>query len=79
MICSMIRKDDCWDNIVVEGPFDSLKTKWIADIIYRTRDEARTDEINYIEMFYNSDRLHSFWGYKNPNASENNFTLGKVA
>jgi transposase InsO family protein len=79
MICSMSRKGDCWDNAVVESFFHSLKTEWIADIIYRTRDEARSDVIRYIEMFYNSHRLHSFLGYKNPNAFENNSSLAKVA
>jgi transposase InsO family protein len=58
-------------------PF-SLKTEWIADIIYRTRDEARSDVIRYIEVFYNSHRLHSFLEYKNPNVFENNFSLAKV-
>jgi transposase InsO family protein len=51
----------------------------IADVIYKTRDEARNDVIRYIEMFYNSHRLHSFLGYKNPNVFENNFSLAKVA
>ncbi len=79
MVCSMSRKGDCWDNAVVESFFHSLKTEWISDIVYRTRDEARSDVIRYIEMFYNSHRLHSFLGYKNPNAFENNFSLAKVA
>ena len=79
MVCSMSRKGDCWDNAVVESFFHSLKTEWIADTIYRTRDEARSDVIKYIEMFYNSHRLHSFLGYKTPNAFENNFSLAKVA
>jgi transposase InsO family protein len=79
MICSMSRKGDCWDNAVVESFFHSLKTEWISDIIYRTRDDARSDVIRYIEMFYNSHRLHSFLGYKTPNAFESNFALPKVA
>jgi len=79
MVCSMSRKGDCWDNAVVESFFHSLKTEWIAEIIYKTRDEARSDVIRYIEMFYNSHRLHSFLGYKNPHAFENNFSLAKVA
>ena len=79
MICSMSRKGDCWDNAVVESFFHSLKTEWISDTIYRTRDDARSDVIRYIEMFYNSHRLHSFLGYKTPNALESNFTLLKVA
>jgi len=79
MVCSMSRKGDCWDNAVVESFFHSLKTEWTTDIIYQTRDEARNDVIKYIEMFYNSHRLHSFLGYKNPNGFENNFTLAKLA
>ena len=79
MICSMSRKGDCWDNAVVESFFHSLKNEWTADIIYQTRDEARNDVIKYIEMFYNSHRLHSYLGYKNPNNFERNFTLAKVA
>jgi putative transposase len=78
MICSMSRKGDCWDN-GVESFFHSLKTEWIADIIYQTRDEAGGDVIKYIEIFYNSHRLHSSLGYKNPNGSEREFTLAKVA
>jgi len=79
MTCSMSRKGDCWDNAVVESFFHSLKTEWIGDIIYQTRDEARGDVIEYIEMFYNSHRLHSFLGYKNPNGFERNLALAKVA
>jgi putative transposase len=79
MICSMSRKGDCWDNAVVESFFHSLKTEWISDILYKTRNEARNDVIRYIEMFYNSHRLHSFLGYKNPNVFENSFSLAKVA
>jgi putative transposase len=79
MVCSMSRKGDCWDNAVVESFFHSLKTEWIADIIYKTREEARSDVIRYIEMFYNSHRLHSFLGYKTPSVFENNICLAKVA
>jgi putative transposase len=79
MICSMSRKGDCWDNAVAESFFHSLKTEWTADIIYRTRNDARGDVIQYIEMFYNSNRLHSYLDYKNPNDFENNFILAKAA
>jgi putative transposase len=79
MICSMSRKGDCWDNAVVESFFHSLKTEWTAEIIYHTRNDARGDVIRYIEMFYNSNRLHSYLGYKNPNDFEKNFTLAKAA
>jgi putative transposase len=79
MTCSMSRKGDCWDNAVVESFFHTLKAEWIADTIYYTRDEARRDVIDYIEMFYNSHRLHSFLGYKSPNDFEKNATLTKAA
>ncbi len=79
MICSMSRKGDCWDNAVLKSFLHSLKTEWIADIIFQTRDEARSDVINYIEMFYNSHRLHSSLGYKTPNGFEGNFALAKAA
>jgi len=79
MICSMSRKGDCWDNAVAESFFHSLKTEWTAEIIYRTRSDARGDVIQYIEMFYNSNRLHSYLGYKNPNDFEKNFILAKAA
>ena len=79
MSCSMSRKGNCWDNAVAESFFHSLKTEWTADIIYRTRDEARGDVIQYIEMFYNSHRLHSSLGYKIPNVFEKDFNLTKAA
>jgi len=79
MICSMSRKGDCWDNAVAESFFHSLKTEWTSEIIYRTRSDGRSDVIRYIEMFYNSNRLHSYLGYKNPNDYEKNFTLAKAA
>ncbi len=79
MICSMSRKGDCWDNAVAESFFHSLKTEWTSEIIYRTRSDGRSDVIRYIEMFYNSNRLHSYLGYKNPNDFEKSFTLAKAA
>jgi len=79
MICSMSRKGDCWDNAVAESFFHSLKTEWTNDIIYRTRSDARGDVIQYIEMFYNSNRLHSYLEYKNPNDFEKNFILANAA
>jgi putative transposase len=70
MICSMSRKGDCWDNAVVESFFRTLKTERTNGFLYRTRDEARSDVIDYIEMFYNSRRLHSSIGYNSPNDFE---------
>ena len=78
MICSMSRKGDCWDNAVVERFFRSLKTERTNHCSYETRDEAKQDVIDYIEMFYNSHRLHSYLGYMSPNDFEA-LALRKVA
>jgi putative transposase len=66
MIASMSRKGDCWDNAVVERFFRSLKTELTDHNLYSTRAEARRDIIEYIEMFYNSNRFHSYLGYQSP-------------
>lgn len=62
MISSMSRKGDCWDNSVAESFFGSLKTERVFFSNYRTRDEAKNDIVDYIEMFYNSRRRHSYLG-----------------
>jgi transposase InsO family protein len=79
MICSMSRKGDCRDNAVAESFFHSIKTEWTGGLLYRTRSDARSDVIHYIEMFYNSNRLHSYLNYKNPNDFEKNFMWAKAA
>jgi putative transposase len=56
---SMSRKGNCWDNAVMERFFGSLKSERTDNKIYLTRKEAKADVIDYIEMFYNSERLHS--------------------
>lgn len=66
MVCSMSRKGNCWDNAVVERFFRSLKTEQTNHHHYDSREAARRDVIDYILMFYNSQRLHSTLGYRNP-------------
>ncbi len=77
--CSMSRKGNCWDNSVAESFFGSLKTERIFFANYKTRDEARKDIIDYIEMFYNSRRRHSYLGYVSPKEYEEYYHLKKVA
>lgn len=67
---SMSRKGDCWDNVVVESFFGSLKQKRVQWRNYQNRYEAQQDILEYIVMFYNSERLHSYLGYMSPNAFE---------
>ena len=67
---SMSRKGDCWDNAVVESFFGSLKQELVHWRNYQTRYEAQQDILEYIAMFYNSTRLHSYLGYMSPNDFE---------
>ena len=70
IVQSMSRKGDCWDNAVMERFFGSLKSEWTSARRYFTRAEARADVIEYIEMLYNSDRLHSTLNYITPREQE---------
>lgn len=79
MHSSMSRKGDCWDNSVAESFFGSLKTEWVFHTVYKTREEARRDIVDYIEMFYNSKRRHSHLGYFSPVEFEEMMTLKKAA
>ena len=56
---SMSRRGNCWDNAVAESFFSSLKKERIKRRIYKTRDLAREDIFDYIEVFYNRTRRHS--------------------
>ena len=67
---SMSRKGNCWDNAVVERFFKSLKEEQTNRFWYETRDELRKDVFDYIEMFYNRERLHSTLAYLSPVAFE---------
>ncbi len=60
LISSMSRRGNCYDNAVAESFFHSLKTERIKRRIYKMRNEARADIFNYIEIFYNRVRRHSF-------------------
>ena len=79
MKSSMSRKGDCWDNSVAESFFGTLKTEWVFDKVYTTREEARRDIVDYIEMFYNSKRRHSYLGYFSPAQFEKIVTRKKAA
>ena len=64
--CSMSRKGDCWDNAVAESFFHTLKVELIHGKTYNTRQEAKTAIFEYIEVFYNRQRRHSYLGYLSP-------------
>ncbi len=63
---SMSRKGNCWDNSVSESFFHTLKTELIHHKTYQNRSEAKQAVFEYIEVFYNRERLHSANGYLSP-------------
>ncbi|MET5229441.1 IS3 family transposase [Serratia marcescens] len=67
---SVSRRGNCWDNAVAESFFSSLKKERIRKRIYKTRDLARADIFDYIEVFYNRARRHSHLGGVSPEAFE---------
>jgi len=65
-VCSMSGKGNCYDNAVKESFFHTLKTELCDHEHYRTREQARASIFEYIEAFYNRQRLHSTLGYLSP-------------
>lgn len=66
LTASMSRRGNCWDNAVVESFFHTLKTELVHHRRYATREEARQDIFEWIEVFYNRLRRHSTLGYRSP-------------
>lgn len=63
---SMSRRGNCHDNAVAESFFNLLKREGIRRRTYRTREDARQDVFDYIEMFYNPKRKHAKKGMLSP-------------
>ena len=63
---SMSRKGNCQDNAAMESFWSSLKREWVHRCEFATRAEARAAVFEWIEIFYNRERLHSALGYKSP-------------
>lgn len=78
MVCSMSGKGNCYNNTMTESFFHSLKVKLIHEAKSKTREEAKAAIFEYIEVFYNRERIHSTLGYCTPEQFEENY-LGKVA
>lgn len=67
---SMSKKGDCWDNACEQSFFASIKTEELFHDHFLTRKEAFSCIFEYIEIFYNRQRLHSSLGYKTPEECE---------
>lgn len=66
MIASMSRRSCCYDNAAMESFWHTLKVDLIHRRHYQTRDQARQEIFEYIEVFYNRVRRHSSIGYVSP-------------
>lgn len=66
LICSMSRKGECLDNAVAESFFGTLKTELVDHEDYFTKQQAKQNLFEYIEVFYNRRRRHSYLGYVSP-------------
>jgi transposase InsO family protein len=73
LICSMSRKGECLDNAVAESFFGTLKTELVDHEDYRTKQAAKQSLFEYIEVFYNRQRRHSYLGYISPVEYERRF------
>jgi transposase InsO family protein len=66
LVASMSRKGNCYDNAVVESFFSTLKNELVHERDYHTREEAQAEVFEFIEVFYNRQRLHQTHGYVSP-------------
>jgi transposase InsO family protein len=66
LLASMSRKGNCYDNAVVESFFSTLKNELVHDQDFITREEAQAAVFEFIEVFYNRQRLHQTLGYVSP-------------
>jgi len=73
IIPSMSRRGNCYDNAVAESFFKTLKRELVRKNIFHTREIASLKIFEYIEMFYNSKRRHSYLNYISPNEFEKRY------
>lgn len=70
LVCSMSRKGECLDNAVAESFFGTLKTELVDHEDYFTKAAAKQSLFEYIEVFYNRRRRHSYLRYMSPEEYE---------
>jgi putative transposase len=66
IVQSMSRRGNCLDNAPMESVFAALKVEHVHHCRFRTREEAKAAVFDYVEVFYNRQRLHSALGYRTP-------------
>ncbi len=75
----MSRKGNCWHNAVAESFFATLKAELVHTRSWASRVELRAEVFEYIEVFYNRQRLHSTLDYKTPAQAESDYALSRAA
>lgn len=76
---SMSRKGNCYDNAPMESFWGTLKNELVHHRNYKTRQEAIQEIREYIEVFYNRQRIQARLGYLSPAAFEKNYYMQKMA
>ena len=66
MLPSMSPRGNCYDNAHIESFWSTLKTELVHRHSFTDLPQARSALFEYIEIFYNRQRLHSALGYKTP-------------
>ena len=75
---SMSGKGNCYDNAVAESFFHTLKVEELHSLIFLRRDSAKRCVFEYIEVFYNKKRRHSYLNYLSPNRFENRYRFNNL-
>jgi putative transposase len=71
----MSRKGNCYDNAFVESFFRTLKVELVYERQFRTRGEAKAAIFEFIEVWYNRQRMHSSLDYMTPEEYESKHKL----
>ncbi len=77
-IQSMSGKGNCYDNAVAESFFHTLKVEELHSLIFLTRNAAKRCIFEYIEVFYNKKRRHSYINYLSPERFENRYRINNL-
>lgn len=79
MQASMSRKGDCWDNAPMESFWGSLKNELVHHRRFATREQAKREITEYIEIFYNRIRKQARLGYLSPAAFNQQYYAKQIA
>lgn len=77
IVCSMSRRGNCYDNAAVESLFGTLKTELVED--FESAAHLKTQAFDYIEVFYNQQRMHSALGQESPADYERAARMSRAA